>query len=347
MAGPTIDFGPHAGPAVCVVGSLNADLIAYESDNQIPGAYNIGERFELGAGGKGLNVAMSIAATGLPSYLVGRVGDDMFGQFILRALTAGRVQQDFVRTDPSAGTGIGHVRVNARRDYDTCVVPGANNNVDSSDATFALNRGSSYSHAVMQFEIPLETVVDAARHFRAAGSQVVVNFSPVTQGARVVLPHTDVLVLNEAEATALWRQVADADEATPTDLQATMDLLRRRDGGPRDVVVTLGEHGLCGMSRTGEVRRYRAHEVATVNAVGAGDSFLAMLVSRLAQGEPFLNGLAAAGAAGALACSRRESWLNPADAPRLNDMMQDHAVRIPHARGRSRDEQLEPDDPRG
>jgi ribokinase len=347
MTGPTIDFSPHAGPAVCVVGSLNADLIAYESDTWIPGAYNIGRRFELGAGGKGLNVAMSIAATGLPSYLVGRVGDDMFGQFILRALTAGRVHQDFVRTDPSSVTGIGHVRVNARRDYDTCVVPGANNNVDASDTASALDRGGSYSHVVMQFEIPLETVADTARRFRMAGSQVVVNFSPVTEGARVVLPHTDVLVLNEAEAGALWRQVVGADEATPTSLEATMDLLRRNGGGPRDIVVTLGERGLCGMSRTGEVRQYRAHEVPTVNAVGAGDSFLAMLVSRLAQGEPFLDGLAAAGAAGALACSRRESWLNRGDAPRLNEMVQDRTVLIPHAPERSRDEQLEPDGGRG
>ena len=65
-----------------------------------------------------------------------------------------------------------------------------------------------------------------------------------------------------------------------------MDLLRRCDGGPRDVVVTLGERGLWGMSRTGEVRQYRAHDVPTVNAVGAGDSFLAMLVSRSLRATP-------------------------------------------------------------
>jgi ribokinase len=195
----------------------------------------------------------------------------------------------------------------------------------------------------MQFEIPLETVADTARRFRAAGSQVVVNFSPVTEGARVVLPHTDVLVLNEAEAAALWPQVAGAGQATPARLEATMDLLCRSDGGPRDVVVTLGERGLCGMSRTGEVRRYRAHEVPTVNAVGAGDSFLAMLVSRLAQGEPFLDGLAAAGAAGALACSRRESWLNHGDASRLNEMVQDRTVQIAQAGDRPRGGQLAPD----
>jgi ribokinase len=324
-----IDFSPHDGPAVCVVGSLNADLIAYESDTWIPGAYNIGRQFELGAGGKGLNVAMSIAATGLPSYLVGRVGNDMFGHFIRRALSSGFVNSDFVRTDASAGTGIGHVRVNAQRDYDTCVVPGANDRVDASDTTSALDCGTTFSHVVMEFEIPLETVVDTARRFRAAGSQVVVNVSPVTEGSRVVLPHTDVLVVNEAEASALWLQVAGTDAALPSRLWATMDLLRKCDGGPRDVVVTLGGRGVWGMSRTGEVRQYRAHAVPTVNAVGAGDSFLAMLVSRLAQGESFLDGLAAAGAAGALACSRRESWLNRGDAPRLNEMVQDRTVLIP------------------
>jgi ribokinase len=330
----TIDFGPHEGPAVCVVGSLNADLIAYESDTWIPGAYNVGDRFEMGAGGKGLNVAMSIAATGLPSYLVGRVGNDMFGHFLTRALMQGSVNHDLVKTDPTAFTGIGHVRVNAERDYNTCVVPGANDHVDATDTTSALNRGVRFSHVVMSFEVPLPAVVDTARRFRAAGTQVVVNFSPVSEDARLVLPHTDVLVVNEAEAAALWLQVVGSDAPMPARQLETVDLLRRCDGGPRDVVVTLGERGLWGMSRTGEVRQYRAHDVPTVNAVGAGDSFLAMLVSRLAQDDPFLEGLAAAGAAGALACSRRESWLTRNDAPRLNDMMDDHTVLIP-LRGRN------------
>lgn len=326
---PIIDFGPHDGPAVCVIGSLNADLIAYESDSWIPGAYNVGDRFELGAGGKGLNVAMSVAATGLPSYLVGRVGNDMFGNFLKRALTVGSVHQDFVRTDTKAFTGVGHVRVNTHRDYDTCVVPGTNDLVDASDTTNALGHGVGFTHLVMSFEIPVPTVVDAARRFRAAGTQVVVNFSPVTADARQVLPHTDVLVVNEAEAAALWLQVAGPDAAIPARLWDTVDLLRKCDGGPRDVVVTLGERGLWGMSRFGEVRQYRAHEVTTVNAVGAGDTFLAMLVSRLAQGDPFLDGLTAAGAAGALACSRRESWLNRNDSARLNEMVQDRSVLVP------------------
>jgi hypothetical protein len=41
MVNAAVDFGPYDGPVVCVVGSLNADLIAYESDVRIPGAYNV------------------------------------------------------------------------------------------------------------------------------------------------------------------------------------------------------------------------------------------------------------------------------------------------------------------
>jgi len=151
---PFIDFGPYDGPAVCAVGSLNADLVAYESGSWVPGAYNVGDRFEFNAGGKGLNVAMSVAATGLPSYLVGRVGNDMFGQFLKRALTLGSVNQDLVKTDPAGYTGVGHVRVDAHRDYDTCVVPGTNNHVDAGDTTSVLNHAMAFSHLVMSFEIP-------------------------------------------------------------------------------------------------------------------------------------------------------------------------------------------------
>lgn len=324
-----IDFGPHEGPAVCVVGSCNADLVAYESNNWVPGSYNVGDRFELGAGGKGLNVAMSVAATGLPAYLVGRVGNDIFGQFLKRALTVGSVHQDYLTTDPSAATGVGHVRVNAHRDYDTCVVPGANDQVGANDITSALAHVTPFSHLVMCFEIPMDSVLDAARRFRAAGTKVVVNFSPVTEGSRAVLPHTDVLVVNEAEASALWMQVIGPDAEIPARLWDIVDVLRKCDGGPRDVVVTLGERGVWAMSRHGEVRQYRAHEIEMVNTVGAGDSFLAMLVSRLAQGESFLDSLPAAAAGGALACSRRESFLTRNDAPRLNELAADRSRLIP------------------
>ena len=170
----------------------------------------------MGAGGKGLNVAMSIAATGLPSYLVGRVGNDMFGHFLKRALTRG-LGQPGLREDRLHGVHRRRSRAGERRTRLRHLrrTRGQRPRRRRRDTTSALDHGIRFSHLVMSFEIPLPTVVDAARRFRAAGSQVVVNFSPVSEDARQVLPHTDVLVVNEAEAAALWLQVAGRDAPMP------------------------------------------------------------------------------------------------------------------------------------
>ncbi|MGN9842554.1 PfkB family carbohydrate kinase [Nonomuraea sp. H19] len=326
----TIDLGEiPEGVRVAVIGSLNADLIAYESAQPAGSDYNIGEAFELGIGGKGLNVAMSVAATGISPYLVGRLGNDIFGGLIRRALNKSRVNHDFVETDGSGATGVGHVRVNAEKDYDTCVVPGVNGSVDHTDIDRVLASGLTFTHLVLDFEIPLEAALYAVRAFRAMNAKVIVNFSPPTHGSRALLPYTDVLVVNEKEAFALWLDVVGADQPLPISLWTVIDRLRRTDEGYRDVVVTLGPRGVWGMSAHGELRQLTAHPIDTVNAVGAGDSFLAMLVSSLARGTSLLDSLYPAAAGGALACSRRESWLNINDGPRIFELMQNRSILMP------------------
>ena len=325
----TIDLGRlHEDVRVAVVGSLNADLIAYESEHT-SGEYNLGEAFELGLGGKGFNVAMSLAAAGAAPYLVGRLGNDIFGNLIRRTLTKSLVHHEFVQTDTGSSTGVGHVRINQKKDYDTCVVPGVNGRVDRTDIDLALSAGPTFTHAVLQFEIPLPTVLYAAKRFRAEGAKVIINFSPSTPGARALLPHTDVLVVNHSEASAVWLELVGSDEPLPPSLWTIIDALRRADGGGRDVVVTLGSRGVWGMSAHGEVRQLAAHSVNTVNAVGAGDSFLAMLVASLIRDNSLLDSLYAASAGGALACSRRESWLTVNDGPRIFELMQDKSILIP------------------
>lgn len=325
----------HKSSHVCVLGSLNADLIAYTDTPLSTSSHVVGSDFELGIGGKGLNVAISICSTGVPAHLVGRLGNDLFGKLLRSKLAATKVHHEFVTTDPEAGTGIGHVRVNADRDYDTVVIPAANGRVDSSDVDAALATGISFGYLVSDFEIPMATALYAAKRFRAAGAKVIVNFSPPQPDAANLLPYADVVVINKSEAFSLWLDVVGGDKRVPTDLWDVMNLLRTTHGGPRDVVVTLGERGVWGMSHEGEVRRLKAHEVQTVNTVGAGDSFLAMLVSGLAKGTSLLDSLEPASAAAALACSRPESWLTESDGPRIAAKVRDGTVVIPAPSRRS------------
>lgn len=329
----SLDFASAGtnGP-VCVCGSLNMDLVAYQSDVPSPGGYSHGHQFEMGLGGKGFNVAVSIAATGVETYLVGRVGKDLFGGLMQRKLGKTAVRSEFVRVDPTIGTGVGHVRVNANGDYDTCVVAGANAAMNESDVDEALTSGVGFTHLVLEFEIPLPTALYAARRARALGISVVLNASPASPGASQLLPYTDVLVVNESEAHALWAEVENSDAQWPTKLWDVIDRLRKVHGS-RDVVVTLGSNGVWGMSSRGEMRQLAGHDVTVVNAVGAGDSFLAMLVSSMSRGNAMLASLEQANAAGALACSRAESWLDSKDGPRLAELIEDRSVVInPRAR---------------
>ena len=320
------DFTRPGGP-VCVCGSLNADLIVYQSERQVPGGYNVGGAFELGLGGKGFNVALSVAATGVETHLVGRLGNDVFGNLMQRKLARTAVRSDFVHMDTDNATGIGHVRVNSEGDYDTCVVPGANGAVGKADVDAALGSGPAFTHLVLEFEIPVATAQYAARRAREKGIVVVLNASPAVGGVADMLQYTDVLVVNESEAYALWLELQGGDAALPAKLWDVIDTLRKARG-TRDVVVTLGSRGVWGMSSWGELRQLGSHAIATVNTVGAGDSFLAMLVSGLARGDSFLESLTLANAAGALACTRRQSWLDANDGPRLSELVEDRSVII-------------------
>ncbi len=328
---------PTATGPVLICGSLNADLIVYRSDGGSSGSYHVGDAFELGLGGKGFNVALSLASLGLETYLVGRLGADVFGNHMQRKLAKTPVRGDYVHVDPDSPTGIGHVRVNTSDgDYDTCVVPGANGMVDRSDVDAALQSRKPFTHLVLEFEIPLETALYAAKEARSRGTKVVLNASPVLPGSSELLPYTDVLVVNESEANALWLEVTGERKQLPVPLWDLIDTLRSAHGS-RDVVITLGSRGLLGMSSRGELRQLGAHKVDIVNAVGAGDSFLSMLVANLARGNSTLASLDEANAAGALACTRPQSWLEAKDAPSIEHLTQDKSVVVtPRTRSAAR-----------
>jgi ribokinase len=208
--------------------------------------------------------------------------------------------------------------------------------VDHTDIDAALASRKDFTHLVLEFEVPVQTALYAAKKARERGIIVVLNASPALRGASELLPYTDVLVVNESEAHALWLEIDGGNARIPVQLWDVIDNLRKTHG-TRDVVVTLGSRGLWGMNSLGELRQLAAHDIDIVNAVGAGDSFLAMLVAEMARGISMLASLDMANAAGALACTRRQSWLEAMDAPAIEHLVEDQSVIItPRARRAAR-----------
>jgi ribokinase len=269
---------------IAVVGSANMDLVVRQSRLPRPGETVFGTDFATIPGGKGLNQAVAAARAGASVAFLGAVGDDDLGRALRGRLADDGVDVTALRTVRTA-TGTAHISVVDGGENSIVVVPGANGAVDSLDgADHALLTGARF--VVAQFERPLALIREAFSVARAAGATTVLTPAPVLD-AGDLLELSDVLVPNAAEACEL----AGVDD--PVD--AARALSRRSD----TVVMTRGRDGAL-IARRGEIiGEVPARPVEAVDTTAAGDTFVGVLVARLAAGDA----LEAAARAGSVAAS--------------------------------------------
>src|SRR5258706_14640299 len=94
-------------PDILVVGSLNADLVVRAPRFPQPGETISGEDLQVIPGGKGANQAVAAARLGASVSMLGRVGKDNFGDFLLDNLQSNNVDTKLVQRDAaSTGTAI-------------------------------------------------------------------------------------------------------------------------------------------------------------------------------------------------------------------------------------------------
>src|SRR4051794_5918812 len=92
--------------AVTVIGCVQVDLLlAPVLDLPPAGASAFVEGMSLRVGGAGANAALALAEAGLAPRLVGAVGDDHFGRWILDSLSEFGLADD-IAIDPDQPTGL-------------------------------------------------------------------------------------------------------------------------------------------------------------------------------------------------------------------------------------------------
>jgi len=279
--------GPGATARVVVVGSANVDLVCRVERRPGDGETVLGGDLHTLPGGKGANQAVAAARLGARTAFVGRVGDDVHGELLLRSLRDAGVDVTAVRRD-AAPTGVALVLVSADGDNSIVVSPGANARVTADDVHRDVVRDAAV--LLLQREIDPAASLAAARHCRRL---VVLSLAPHGPMPAELLSRTDVLVVNEHEAAGLL----GARSAPPETAAALLAL------GPRTAVVTLGAAGAVAAdgSATWPVP---APVVRVRDTTGAGDAFAGALGWRLAAGDPLREAVAVAVRAGAHAVTR-------------------------------------------
>jgi ribokinase len=285
-------------PRICVVGSLNMDLVIRSPHIPQPGETILGSDFQTFPGGKGANQAVAAARLGAHVSMVGRLGQDSFADVLLENLGASGVDTTYITTDPGAASGVALIVVDDRGENSIVVASGANMEVDAGQVEAAGDRIASADVLVLQLEIPLPAVIRSAEIAREHAVPVVLNPAPARELPDELFGLVDVLVPNETETTLLSGQAA----ATQGELiRAARSLL---DRGVASVVITLGSRGalLANQANQGEI--IPGFKVDPIDTTAAGDAFVAGLAVHLGGGSPLPEAIRWGNAAGALATMR-------------------------------------------
>ena len=111
---------------ILVVGSTMMDLISYAKVIPNAGETLVGDRFQMGFGGKGANQAVQAARFGAPVAMVNAVGDDAYGASHLANFVKEGIDTRWMRTVPGS-SGVAPIWVDANGINRIIIVPGANN----------------------------------------------------------------------------------------------------------------------------------------------------------------------------------------------------------------------------
>ncbi|MBS0447927.1 MAG: ribokinase [Proteobacteria bacterium] len=283
---------------VVVIGSLNMDLVVRVPRMPAAGETLTGDGYATAPGGKGANQAVAVARMGAPVAMVGCVGRDAHGAELRAGLEADGIDTTQVRAHDDAHSGVAVIVVEATGQNRIVLAPGANALLDAVAINFAGAMIERAALVVLQLEVPLPTVLHAAKRARRVGVPVLLNAAPAVALPDDLWQAIDILVVNESEAALLaGTDVVDADSAV-----RAAGALRER--GPATVIVTLGALGVVLVDAHGVIVQ-PAHAVTAIDTTAAGDTFIGAYAAARREGWSNADALSLGQAASALCVTRR------------------------------------------
>lgn len=282
---------------ITVLGSCMVDLVATVSSHPLIGETVQGKDFAIISGGKGANQAAAMAKLGVPTFFVGRVGNDTFAEIILDNMKQSGVNTQYLKKDSSSPSGIAHIRVDDNGQNNIVVIPLANENVTREDVDQAESLIKQSTILQFQLEIPLDTIWYAMDKVKNLGTIIILNPAPAKNIPLEMYSLIDILTPNETEAKSLTGvDIVDLDSAK----KAAKILL---DRGVKKVVITLGQKGCLYMDESRAIHQ-PAPIVVPVDTTAAGDAFNGGLAVSLAKGLSIEDSLRYASAVASLSVTR-------------------------------------------
>ena len=257
---------------VVVIGSSNTDMTIKGDRLPKPGETVLGGEFRMGPGGKGANQAVAARRLGADVSFICKVGRDIFGDNAISGYQKEGIDcSRILRSDKASGTAL--ILVDGNAENCIAVAPGANADLTPEDVDSVADVIRSADYLILQLEIPVESVLRAAKIAHEAGVYVILNPAPACHLPEELFGYISLITPNQT-GSALLSGVED-------NLDAAVERLMQL--GVKDVVVTLGSKGSLVISE-GAKTLVPSLKVKAVDTTAAGDTFCGALCVALSEG---------------------------------------------------------------
>ena len=251
--------------------------------------------FEQNPGGAPVNMLTAVSKAGLKTAFIGKVGDDMHGNFLIETAKQAGIDTRGIVVDDTVFTTLAFVTLdeNGEREFSFARKPGADTMLCYKEVDADLLRDTKVFHIgslSLTDEPARTTTFQAVREARKYGA--VISYDPnyreplwdnrenAMERMKSILPFVDIMKLSDEE-TALLTPFEDPKEAAEYLLGT----------GVRLVAVTLADEGTTMVVVTHEMdfaRKVPGFVSHVVDTTGAGDSFWGAFVSQLIRADKSL-----------------------------------------------------------
>ena len=277
---------------ICVIGSLNMDLVVNVDTMPKPGQTIIGSNFKEVPGGKGANQAVAMARLNGNVSMIGKVGGDGFGQTLINSLKNDKVDTTYIQTSKGA-TGVALITVDKNAQNSIVVSPGTNFEVKEDDIDNNIEAIKNSDIVVLQLETPLNTIKYALNKAKELNKYTILNPAPAVKLDDEIIKNVDLLTPNETELEIISGVSIETEE----DIQKAAQIMIEK--GVKELIVTLGSKGSLYINKEKSMFK-KAYKVEAVDTTAAGDSYTGALAVALSQDKNIEDAMDFASKVGAL-----------------------------------------------
>ena len=267
---------------ISVLGIFVADISFSGSRIPAVGETILGDKYNVGPGGKGCNQAIAIARLGGKVNFISKIGNDNYGQLALNTLKKNNIGTTNVIQDKDLQTGVAGILVDKNSGKNAInVIAGAPSTLKISEINKQINVIKNSKIFLTQLEVPKNVTLHCLKTAKQNGCLTILNPAPASEITKEFYDHIDYFTPNETEAEFYTGIKINNENGAK---QASNKLINL---GIKKVIITLGDKGLFYSDGKEEIY-LKANSVKTVDTTGAGDAFNGGLAFGLLKEKPIL-----------------------------------------------------------